>query len=152
VHDAQCGCERGVLVRIVEHVDLVERMTLARGKSFHRFQRVSDRLTGCYYSFAGGFKTNPIMMDGELELSVLLTAVSPDHLPHEMIKSATEIVNSVAYCGGEYRAGRATNMNGSGWLSSYRMFLGSHTVRIGPVVIGELPFKVSDVMVGPFDL
>jgi hypothetical protein len=146
------GAQNCVLFRVIKEMQRIEDISLSRGKYLHRFQQVADRLTGCFYSITKGFKTDPIISSGQFEVAILSAFIDTDHLPDHVIESGPQIVDSVAYYQGEIIRGLLSEPDSNGQIPIIRIGLDTECVRICLDESSELPFKVSDVMIGPFDL
>jgi hypothetical protein len=82
-------------------------------------------------------------------LWVLSAATKPDQFPHEVVKGAPQVVDRVAYYQSDAR-GRPKDRNVNIQCPIVSMI--NRGIKIVSSELAELPFQVSDVMIGPFDL
>jgi hypothetical protein len=141
-----------VLVRIVEHVELVEVITSTFEEGFRGLDGVFHPLTGCFYSLARGFAANPVTTCGELEVAILCASVQSDKFPDCMVKGRPQIVDSIAYYKGELGRNLFQKIDSKHRFPAIKVSLDSESVKFFPAENAELPFKVEDVMVGPLKL
>jgi hypothetical protein len=158
-HDSQggmsCGSENriddSVLVRVIEQVEFVECRTAATREGFCTFDGVFHPLTGCFYSLAGGFETNPAIACREFEVAVLCAAVHSDQRPSHMVEGAPHIVDSIAYYKGEGARNWLVEPDTQNKIPSIGIAIDDKSVRFSGNKGVELPFEVRNVIIGPLD-
>lgn len=149
---AEDRCDDVVLIQVVEQVEGVKLGAPSPWEDFKRDVEVFYPITGCYYSFARGFKIDPAISRAECEVAVLSAAVDADNLPRQVIEGGSKVVDSIAYYEGE-RLGRiAYEANANDGLTCLGVVLDGKSVRLRGNVCGEFGLKLSDVMLGPLDL
>jgi hypothetical protein len=80
---------------------------------------------------------------------VLFSAIKPDQFPHEVVKGAPQVVDSVAYYQSNARGRlRGCNVN----IQCPIVSTIDRGIKIASSGLAELPFQVSDVMIVSFDL
>lgn len=86
-------------------------------------------------------------------MSILCAAVTSDQFPSEMIKGSPQVVDSVAYYQGEgLDAITGLESDLDIIAAGLRIFVDPKFVGVVPNENAKSRFKVSDVMIGPFDL
>ncbi|MCW5732071.1 MAG: hypothetical protein KIT20_15020 [Alphaproteobacteria bacterium] len=151
MRDAECWSKGSVLLRIVEFRQPVERFPLPGRKDFKSCEGRYYDLRGCYYSFAGGFKIDPVAAGREAEIAVLCAAIPRDHLSSHVVKGGPEVVDSVAYCQSDLARHLAVERDFQPW-PTIAVMLRSDGVALVFDQRSELPVKIADVLIGPFDL
>jgi hypothetical protein len=140
-----------VLIRVVQLVELVQVHAASANKGFCGGDGVFHPLTGCFYSMAGGFEVNPCVACGELEVAILRAVINSNQFPHGMVKGASKIVDSVAYYRGEVARKFFGETDADGQESGCRVGLDVEAVWFRGDEGVELPFKISNVVIGPLD-
>lgn len=148
-HDGRNDC---VFVQVVEHVEGVEVVASSPWEDFKRDVEVFYPITGCYYSFARGFKTIPAITRSESEVAVLRATVDADNLPGQMVEGGPKVVDSIAYYEGEFLGRIAHKEDFNDRLVSLGVVLDRESVRLCGDVCSKFGLKLADVMIGPFDL
>lgn len=146
------GSQNGMFLRVVQEVESVERITLPGRKYFKGLERISDRLTGCFYSLTGGFKIDPVVSGGKVEPAILSSLVATDHFPGHMLKRRLQIVDSVGYCERDLGRRFIREIDPNNRLGGVRIMLGGNNMRVSVRVVEQMPFKIANVMIGPLDL
>ena len=144
--------QNGVLIRYVQLVEGIKSVALSPWEDFERDEKVFYPFTGCFYSFAAGFVINPAIARGEYEVAVLRAAVQSDRLPRHVIESRANVVDSIAHYEGEMLGWITHESNSNLGLSGIGVVVDRESVRFSGDVCRKFGFKISDVMVGPFDL
>jgi hypothetical protein len=139
----------GVLVLVVQTVSHIEEVPRASGERLKRLEQIFDGRGWCLYSVTQSFVTRPVSSFGEIELCVLSAAIKPDQFPHDVVKGAPQVVDSVAYNQSDAR-GRLKDRDVNIQCPIVSMI--DRGIKIVSSELAELPFQVSDVMIGPFDL
>jgi hypothetical protein len=140
-----------VLIRVVQLTELVKVSAIPTDKGFRSLDGVFHPLAGCFYSIAGGFEVDPIVASRELQMAILRPMVKANEFPDSMVKSAPQIVDSVAYYRGESARRFFDETNTDIERSSYRVALDAKSVWFFGDENSELPLKVSNVVIGPLD-
>ena len=153
LHDPKYGHEELVLLNVVEFVNNVEAVTLARGKSLHRLEKIADRLVRCFYSLTGGLVVDPIACaGGKFQVSILCASARSDKLPCHVIEGGPKIVDSIAYYEGQVSGGNGFEGYANIVFPRVRAYLYPQLVRTVVDNRVKLPLQVIDVMIGSFDL
>lgn len=140
-----------VFIRIIQSGQLVEIISFPAREGFRSDEGIFYPLTGGYYSLAGGFETDPIIACGEFEIAILCAAIDPDNLPCCMVKSGSQIMNSVAYYKGEVARQFLDRFNFENDGTGFGVTLNQKSVRFFSGKGCELPFNIRDVIIGPID-
>ena len=149
---SEAEIESGVLVSIVEYIEEIEHVSLSVWEDFKLDKLVFYPITGTYYSFATGFKINPVITRGAFEVLILRSAIKSDRLPDEVVERTTEVVGSIAYYEGD-RLGRVFGKSDPNLkLPGMRVVMDDKSVRLSCDELGKFGLKVADVMIGSFDL
>lgn len=138
----------GVFICVVKSVDNIQEVARSAGERLKRLEECLDGRGWCFYSATCSFVTRSIASFREVELCVLAAAINPDHFPHEMVEGTVKVVDSVAYYQGETGGG---GRDGEGDELPF-VAMTDRRIEVVPGKSRKLPFQVSDVMVGPFDL
>jgi hypothetical protein len=148
---SQNGRDGDVLVRVVQFVDLVEINALPTHKCFGSPDGVFHPLAGCFYSIAGGFEVDPAVACREAEFAILRAVVVSDQIPNGVIEGGSKIVDSIAYYHGERGKRLFDETYPDRELIGLRVCLNAKSARFLVNKGIELPFKISDVILGPLD-
>jgi hypothetical protein len=140
-----------VFIRIIQSGQLVEIIPFPAREGFRSDEGIFYPLTGGFYSLAGGFETDPIIACREFEVAILLTAIDPDNLPCCMVKSGSQIMNSVAYYKGEIARQFLGRFNFENDGTGFGIALNQKSVRFFSGKGYELPFNIRHVIIGPID-
>lgn len=143
--------EDGVLLNVVQSVKGIERVSFSAFKGFHRNENVFDRLARRFYSFATGFKVDPIVPCGEFQVTILYAAIPTNDLPCHVVERAPKVVDSIAYYEGPHGRDILSELDEDSGLSRLWVTAYGEGVRVGIHEGGKLPFQVTDVMIGPVD-
>lgn len=143
--------EGGVLVRVIKQVEIIEIVSSAARKGFRCDEGVFHPLTGCFYSLAGGFEVDPIVACRKFEVAILRAAVAADHVPNCVVEGAPRVVDSIAYYKGEGARRVFEKFDGGHHHPRVLVGLNDKSVWFGGDELGELPFQVRDVILGPLD-
>lgn len=141
--------QHSVLIRVVETVGHIEEVA---GSAGERLKRLKDSLgTTCwrFYSVTRSFVTRSVASFREVELLMLAAAIKPDQRPSEVVHGAPQIVDSIAYYQGD-AVGRRND--GEHDIQFPIISIMDRRIEALPSELGKLPFEVSDMMIGPFDL
>jgi hypothetical protein len=145
-------CYGEVLIRVVQATKNVERFTLPARKSLRRFEKGDNILTGCSYSFTGGFKAPAVSASREFEVAILRSAVVADEVPCHVIEGGSQVVDSIAYYQGKCFGHRIAEADTYGRIPGFVVFANRQGVRVAIGESIESDLKLRDVMIGPFDL
>ena len=131
--------------------ELIQIEPAPANKGFCCFEGIPHPLARCFYSIAGGFKTDLIFACRELEVAILYSMVESDQFPRHMVEGGTQIVDSVA----DYRCERAGQFCDKADANTKTASggVGLDVEPMGPLTdeIRELPFEIGNVIVSPFE-
>ena len=154
------GEQVAMLVRIIEGVDSPESIvsSLVRlGSIDGPFGFVSHSL---YLSSLSGFICGKVLCDGKLNTTRVRRPVvirsHHDKLICEMVEGASEVVHNIADGGkrfkGERRQGMEDMRAAGNWIRSVGVDVGGDYCKFTIPKFDQLPFQVTEVLLGPLDL
>ena len=141
--------KNSAFARVIETMYHVEEMTGPAGKYIKRFKESFDRPDILFYTFKKGYVTGLTTSFGETGLIVWAATGESSQAPHEMVKGDPQIVDSVVYCQGDIGT---MFENSGGDVQFPHIYLSDRRIEILPSEGDQLPFDVSDVMIGPLNL
>jgi len=146
------GCNDPVLIRIVELAQDIEGFARAANERLKIHEHGPDFLGYVFYSLTGSYKIVPTLSGREVEFIVLRAIIASNDLPGEVVKSAPQVVDSIAYfhpnaVGELVLGGHGKNVDGT---VSVRLTNNSVKILFDENI--NLPFRVTDVMISPFNL
>jgi hypothetical protein len=140
-----------VFIRIIQSGQLAEIISFPSREGFRSDEGIFYPLTGGFYSLAGGFEVSPIRTCTEVEVAILRASIDPDNLPCCMVKSGSQIMNSVAYYKGKIARQFFDRFNFENDGTGFGITLNQKTVRVFSGKDCELPFNIRNVIIGPID-
>jgi hypothetical protein len=150
--DACCPQNWGddnVLVRVVQNIEIVEVHSSTFDKGFRGFDGIFRPLTGCFYSIAGGFETDPSIACREFEVAILRAVINSDEFPNGVIQRGPQIVDSIAYYKGERGRNLFDKSDTDSKMAGVKVRLDDKSVRFFGNEGCELQFELRNVIIGP---
>lgn len=146
------GGEDSVLFCIVELAKPVEQFSGPLRVDCKLSEEILGRLEGCYYSFARGFEIDPVVPGRKLCVPVLRALVEASKLPSGVVQSSAKVVDGVAedqaHLGGKRTVRNRFKEQGAG----LRVTVDMNSVSVSLSECLKSRLKITDVMIGPFDL
>jgi hypothetical protein len=140
-----------VLVRVVQLTELVKIHAFPANKGFRALEGIFHPLTGCFYSVAGGFEVDPSVASRELQVAILRPAVNSDYFPRGVVKSGSQIVDSVAYYRGKSVRKFFEETDSDAESAGCRVGLDDKSMWFCANKDGKSPFQIGNVVIGSLD-
>ena len=159
---AQCGAPRHChtydqMAVLVENVKVVNQpqVIVPPTPSLVRFgfpnEFYGTRRESLYYSRELGFVFGSRFADRKLVLSAGIRLTDHGELPDQVVQGRPEVVYGIADDTGEVMRDFGPDFDPKDLLSRLRILLEASSITVGFTKGRELLFKLSDVVVGPFD-
>src|SRR5262249_55593709 len=141
-------------------VDIVQSVQCPQGviPSVVRFYRVADKRdefvpNSLYFPITKGvYKFLPRLFDRKIKEFVRTASAQRDQFPHHEVESGAHSVNSLAHDQPSIFGSGGNEFQGQNILSGIRIFLRDHTVKVSLDEGIEQVIKITDFLIGAFDL
>lgn len=147
---SQDGPDGSMLIGDIQIVKDIECMPFTPREGLPPSQEI-------FYPGAGGlnpidpaFEICPVITRREHQVFILCASINSNDFPKNMVKSAANVVDSIAYYDGKNIGDGFDKADLDNWLASLSVILDGKSVRLAQCERFELPFKVRDVMICSF--
>jgi hypothetical protein len=143
--------QKAVLVQPVKFAYSPERRipSLVRLQSLHEAH--GSRASALYFSQTAGFKVHRVPIDWEVRRTSNSAVVNGHQSAGEVVKTGTEIVNAVSYDGAEpFKWDGSFEHEIEDVLSRRRIYLLPDGIGIASQKDAYIPYKITEVLFGPF--
>lgn len=148
----QDGSDDPVLVTIVKSVEDMKGFSPSFREDLEKGQQFFDVRTGGFYPVAGSRIRGPVFPYREFSISILFTVVPANEFPDNVVKDAPQVMDGIAYYDRDSIGEGIIQDDLDKYLASFFVIVDAASVRLAQYKRFELPFKISNVMLGSFEL